>query len=307
MPATRLRTVAACLFGLALLWALIAAAGSFKQGISWPDASPLWWLALACALFLSHAFRGARIQCALSQHAPVGLWDGLRLGLVHSTAVNLLPLRGGELMYPWLAHRRFGIGRVEALASLVWMRVQDTAVLGGLALLLLPPWSWAARLAVLLLAGLAVWCAIRSARRSPPRAVTTRWQRLHHALTSGPGHSMRGWIFSAGSWCTKLLVIATVLAEVGKLPATAAWRGALGGELGALWPLQGPAGLGTYEASVWLATAWPWSGPPRAEVVAAALVAHATVWLTTVTAGSLAWWTWRPAPTTARSAASLQA
>lgn len=306
MPAARFQSIAAFLFGVALLWVLIAAAGSFQHGIPWPEASPLWWMLMAGALLASHAFRGARIHAELSRHAAVGPWDAIRLGLIHSTAVNLLPLRGGELMYPWLAHRRLGIGRVEALASLLWMRVQDAVVLGALALLLVPPWPWAVRGGLLLLVGLALAGAVRLIRRTRPQAVNTRWQRLHHALTNGPAHGAGGWVFTAASWSIKLLVVGAVLAEVAALPSATAWRGALGGELGALWPLQGPAGLGTYEASVWLATAWPWSGPPRPEVVAAALVAHATVWLTTVAAGSLAWWSWRPARTPHSAAAPAQ-
>ena len=57
------------------------------------------------------------------------------------------------------------------------------------------------------------------------------------------------------------------------LPASLALRAALGGELAGVQPLQGPAGLGTYEAGVWLASGA--QAGEQARVVAAALAVHA--------------------------------
>jgi len=73
------------------------------------------------------------------------------------------------------------------------------------------------------------------------------------------------------------------LAPLGALDAL---HGALGGEWAALLPLNGPGGLGPYEAGVWLgihADAWLYRadqlpGLQLGDLVAAALVAH-VFWL----------------------------
>jgi hypothetical protein len=72
------------------------------------------------------------------------------------------------------------------------------------------------------------------------------------------------------------------------MPIKAAFQGALGGEWAGLLPLQGPAGLGTYEAGVWLA-----AGIKDAAVVtqlpAAALLIHVFCLAVSLGAALLAW------------------
>ena len=78
---------------------------------------------------------------------------------------------------------------------------------------------------------------------------------LHHRSGSG------GWWWSAGNWLLKLMVVSALLHQLAPaelaLEAAGALRGALGGELAALIPVQGPAGLGTYEAAVWALSGVP--------------------------------------------------
>jgi hypothetical protein len=62
-----------------------------------------------------------------------------------------------------------------------------------------------------------------------------------------------GWALCAANWLVKLAVFALLLRALAPLDFAAALRGALGGELASVLPLQGPAGLGTYEAGVWAA------------------------------------------------------
>jgi hypothetical protein len=99
------------------------------------------------------------------------------------------------------------------------------------------------------------------------------------------------------------------------LDLPAGLRAALGGELGALMPLQGPAGLGTYEAGVWAGAAWHAgvagehlaSRAGVAELAGAALAVHA-LWLATgLVAAAFAALATRLLPPPARLAGAEQA
>lgn len=76
--------------------------------------APGIWLLTLAGLLGSYALRAARVQVVfdLASSAPpsrrvLGLrMDALRVILMHNAAVNLLPMRAGELSFPWLASRQ---------------------------------------------------------------------------------------------------------------------------------------------------------------------------------------------------------
>jgi len=297
-----LRQILGVLFGIGLLMALLWYSGLLSS----PAATrplPLWlWVLAPLLLLLSHGFRGARIYAELSAHGAVAPGACLRIGLLHSAAVNLVPLRGGELAYPWLVHRHTGMGRMHAVASLLRMRGQDLVVLALLGLLLLPPWPLALRLLAMatlaILVTFSLWRLRRAGRHASAGAGDSRLRQVVQALVAGGQHAVSGWVYCIASWLVKLAAVGALLAAAGGLPADAALRGGLAGELSALWPLQAPAGLGTYEAGVFLGAVWPPGGAAAPAVLAAALLAHATIWVTTVGAAAVAWigWGGLPAP-----------
>lgn len=252
--------------------------------------APIWAFAVA-GLAVSYALRTLRMQTELGRFAPVGFGRCLRLMLVHNLSVTLLPLRAGEAAYPLIVHRQFGLGLAQATASLVWLRMQDVIVLATLTALLWPglPWPWriAAVATVLVLVALLVWRArlqaastvahgdMRGDRRGRD-AVGVR-QRLRfdafmRALGDGARHTPAGWVYTLGHWSAKLYAAALILSALAGLPIGRAAAAVLAGEWAGALPVQGPAGLGTYEASVWSVLALqPGSGDP----IGAALVLHA--------------------------------
>jgi hypothetical protein len=74
-------------------------------------------------------------------------------------------------------------------------------------------------------------------------------------------------------WTLKILANGGLLAALVGLSPETALRAALGGELGGVQPVQPPAGLGAYEAGVWLAASVDGSTGPV--LVAGALAVHA--------------------------------
>ena len=102
------------------------------------------WLFLLTAL--SYVMRAVRVydwfRPRLAGQFPVVL----RLSVLHNTANNLLPMRTGEMVFPWLMRRYFGYGLLDATAVLLWIRILDMHFLGLIGILILdlrdPGWLW---------------------------------------------------------------------------------------------------------------------------------------------------------------------
>lgn len=283
-PWTRL--LLASLLGLGLLaWLLhqvdlAPLARAFAQTPPW-----LWGVALA-GLLLSYALRAERLRRewgswfaadAARGRAP-GFMDCLALFLTHNAAIVVLPLRAGEAGYPLLMQRRFGVPLAESLKSLLWLRLQDAAVLATLAAWWLPRLGPAARAgwAALLALGWALALLFGARALAALAARMTAVQRFEAAWLAHRNDRL-GWGLCAANWLVKLAVFALVLRALTPLDWAGALRGALGGELASVLPLQGPAGLGTYEAGVWAAALVGQSPAPGvgAQVAAGALALHA--------------------------------
>lgn len=307
---------------------------------------PLWaWAGGSAGVMASHVLRALRLRAEWRPRTGATLGECLRLALLHNAAVLLLPFRTGEAGYAWWLHRSWGVSLAEALHSLLWLRLQDLAVLGLLAVLLMAPLPGvypallAGVLALLLTVGLpALLRRLASqfgagvnpaggvtataaatvdgdgARRAgadtidrtaagsatptsadpaarPAGALRLAIARIVAKILQAVAARRSGassWVFAVANWSLRLLVVGGLLVSLGVLDLPTGLRAALGGELGALMPLQGPAGLGTYEAGVWAGAAWHdglagsqfTSRTAVAELAGAALAVHA-LWLAT--------------------------
>jgi Lysylphosphatidylglycerol synthase TM region len=316
------RFLVGCLLAALLLWWLLRGInpGTFwVQLQSQAQALPMWlWLAAPLGLFASYGLRAARVRSELGQVRPVSWASAWQVTLVHNAAVNLLPMRGGEFAYPYLVHKKLGVAPAESVASLVWMRLQDLLVLTTLGLMLFLPVAqifraaaaiffivFAAWLIRILRRRAATWQAASAANAG---AGWRAWIRrlllpVLAALADSARHSRASWAYCVANWGLKLLVIGGILQAAGGLSGLAGVQGALGGELAALLPIQGPSGLGTYEAGVWAGVAV--AQPPPLALPVAALLAHGIIFATALLAGLVAgvqmWLTHNLAPATQKS------
>ena len=203
----------------------------------------------------SFLFRAFRFKGEWVAHGKISLWDSLSLTFLHNAAVILVPFRVGELGYPVLVQKLLNVSLQQCIRSLLWLRFQDGIVLLSLAFLLLPFLSAELRIAGLLvvvtlcLATQKWWLRLLRSRHFLIRQVRAF---LHQR--SSPW----GWFWSAANWIVKLLVVSLMLSNLTGLDTLQTLRGALAGELSALLPLTGPAGLGTYEAGVWTGLGLTW-------------------------------------------------
>lgn len=296
----------AILISLALLAWLVTDArwegvGERLRAIGWPA------LAIVAVLFAtSYAMRGARIHGEFRHELGPGSGAArylriLRVTLVHNALVNVLPFRTGEVAFPVLLNRWFGVPTARAVVSLLWLRAQDALVVAALAAVIWPDVPLALRaLALAGIVGIAIgvpWWARRHPEASAVgERTSSRTAKLRALLARSTRRNRAGWSWTVANWTVKLVAEAWLLTlalgptplapNVTQWPIDAAALGAIGAELAAILPIQGVAGFGTFEAGA--------AALMRTQDVAlqtgleAALALHAVVLALALIAGALA-------------------
>jgi uncharacterized membrane protein YbhN (UPF0104 family) len=213
-------------------------------------------LALTFGWCLSFVCRAIRFKSEWKRHADIPFSAAFRLTVLHNAAVILVPLRVGELGYPVLVRKLIHVSWQQCIRSLLWLRFQDGFVLMAFVWLLLPLGSIQLRLIALValifvsLGTQKYWLPLLRSRHF---LIGQLRAFLHQRSDAW------GWLWSLANWSCKLLVVAIMLHQLTGLDVWQTFHGALSGELSALLPLSGPAGLGTYEAGVWGGLGLPWS------------------------------------------------
>jgi hypothetical protein len=257
---------------------------------------PAVMIALPALLLLaSHGLRALRVHDYFGQPVRGGRWACLQLVLRHNLFNNLLPMRSGELAFPVLMQRHFGVRMAVSVPGLLWFRLLDLHSIGLLALPVLAPVAPPGALAMVALAWLLLpWLFFRRGRWMMAAAVARAPARLRRVLETAmtvvpvePGRFWSSWGWTLGTWAIKLAAFAWVLMLFAPLGPGTALFGAIGGELTSVLPVHGVAGLGTYEAGV-VAALVPTGGEPTT-LVRAAVNLHLFVLGVTLIAGALAW------------------
>lgn len=240
-----------------LLLSSIMMAGLFiwldQQNADWTMLSktpPAAWVALVACLLASYLLRSARVHSELSRIQTVQKSSVLMITLTHNAAVNLMPMRTGELAYPLLLKRELGIEVKNSIPSLAWMRLQDMVVLGVIFTLLMPGLTWWLKCLLLTVGIVLLQSLLRLLRQGFVRLPRIA-SHFFEALMSSEKHAAVTWVYCSGNWTIKLLGVGMFLVLAADIHTTAAMTAALAGELSALLPVQGPANLGSYEAAVW--------------------------------------------------------
>jgi uncharacterized membrane protein YbhN (UPF0104 family) len=217
-------------------------------------------LGLMLALVLaSYAIRAVRLyvyfQTDLQGEYPLAL----KLMLQHNLANNFLPMRSGELTFPLLMSRYFGISLSRSMPALLWFRMFDLHTMALLALWALgTQWFNQRLVAVVALLWLILpwllfvfnhWllAQLHGRERGRLRGLLVR---LLEGAPADRGLLLKTWFWSLINWLVKLLAFAWLLALFAQLGIAQALLGVIGGELTSVLPIHGVAGAGTYEAGI---------------------------------------------------------
>lgn len=246
------------LFGALLLAAVLIAV---ELTLGWRALLAPWatlpaWILLAAFLLTAASYlaRAVRVRVyfasALNGRFPLVL----RLSVLHNTANNLLPMRTGEMVFPWLMRRYFGHGLLAAGASLVWIRLLDLHFLGliGVAALWIrtPNPGWLL-FALAWLGLLPLFWLVRRLELKPGDGLYRRLRGLLHLVASAApeDHWRVLWLYlwTALAWTLKFIGFALIL---GHFVPAALWQlllGVIGAELSTVLPFHGIAGSGSFE------------------------------------------------------------
>jgi len=217
----------------------------------------------------SHALRALRVFDYFRGEMRGAFALCLKLTLTHNLLNHLLPMRAGELGFPLLMSRWFGIGGVRSVSVLLWFRLLDAHTLAGFAI---AAWFWPAALP---------WFALPFFLRRKPgaaRGLASRFLRgkplavARQAVDSWPQSQaafLRAWAWTLLNWGVKIGVFAWVLRLFAEVPAAAAVTAAALGDATSILPIHGIAGAGTYEAGVVAGLTLASAIPPRTALAAA--------------------------------------
>jgi uncharacterized membrane protein YbhN (UPF0104 family) len=285
-----------------LMLAVEVTLGWGKLLAPWRTLAPSVLAALILLSALSYVLRAVRVYDWLCLGTPASGCAGrfpevLRLSVLHNTANNLLPMRAGELIFPWLMGRYFGHGFLPATAALLWIRLLDLHFLGlialGIAWLREPFWVWPAA-AVLWVAALGLlgvvgrlgagWAQMQGGRLR--RTAGKALRLLAAAAPSSHVRVARVYLWTALTWVTKFLAFATLLRHFLPVDLWRALVGVMGAELSSVLPFHGIAGSGSYELAA-MAALVPAGVDPKA-ALAGAVNLHLFVLGITLLLGALA-------------------
>jgi hypothetical protein len=212
-------------------------------------------VALLGATYVIRAFRVYRYF-----HFRSGFARCLRLLVTHTLLVNLLPMRAGEFAFPVLMSRYFAIPIRRSLPALLWLRALDLHVLLCIRIALVAATQAAPVSGIALVVG-TVWLALPFAAyplsqplmRFAARKDTKPYELLQSAVSAIPETLVRlveDWLLTMVNWIIKLAVFSWIILAFSGENYVASLAGAIGGEVGSMLPVQGIAGIGTYEAGV---------------------------------------------------------
>ena len=234
---------------LLLDWRRVLAAWSV-----FPPAELVIGVVLAC---VTYALRSLRFYCYFSHRYALDGRRLLRLTLHHNFLNNLLPARSGEISFPVLMKRYFGVPWRVTAPALLWLRLLDlhTVLTPGVSALLWQQGETGWLIAFLLLWPCLPWLvyAIRGRLSRLARKNKTLhwvWLRLAEGFPRSPAQFVWSWGLTWANWLVKLLVLAWILSTLLTLNPAVAIIGVILGELTAILPIHAPAGIGSYEAGV---------------------------------------------------------
>jgi uncharacterized membrane protein YbhN (UPF0104 family) len=245
------------LIGCLLLAAVIAGV-SFTVGwgsllAPWRDLSPGELLPLLLLSAASYGLRAVRVYDYFRPRFRGRFPTVLRLSVLHNSANNLLPMRAGEIIFPWLMGRYFGHGVLDATVALVWIRLLDLHALGLIGILTLslrqPSWVWS----LAALAWLGLLPLVDRARRLLPGTSGRLVRFLRMAAEAAPASEarvLRVYLWTALIWASKFAAFAALLHHFLPVPLWLVLTGVMGAELSSVLPFHGVAGSGSYELAM---------------------------------------------------------
>jgi len=251
---------------------------------------PSW---LGCFVFfglpITYLLRGWRVAYEFRDYPELTLLKSIQVVLWHNASVNFLPFRSGEVAFPILLHRIAQVPMVRAVASLMHLRMQDASTVLLLAIAFWPNLEGSTRLLMsLTLLGLLIgfyrWLKAPANWQNSSFVIKRYLSSLRLAMATGNPNPLQSWLLTLSNWLIKISVQAALYCVLAKIDLFAGVLATISSEVSAFSPLQGIAGIGTFEVSSALAMyadGVPWDkGIQIAAIVHLIMLCSAFFWTT---------------------------
>ena len=276
----------------ALAWWVHDSIGWITLLRPWLAFPPGELIVLVVLTALSYLTRAARLYDLYSPRLPAPFLLYLRINVLHTTVLNLLPMRTGEAAFPLMMKRYFSERYASSIANLLWLRVADFWILLWLGLLV-----FAVRGPVLLwvpvVLGLMLPLLLQPLRAKILSVTAGRENRLADLLRILVGglpqrfsDYLRLLMWTVLTWSLKLAAFVSVAGYFVDAPMSTLVPGIIAAEISNALPIQGVAGFGNYEAAMVLGSSL--SALPAEALLAAAVNLHLFILACTLVFGALA-------------------
>ncbi len=232
-------------------------------------------LLLFAGMIVTYLLRALRVYYEFGDATRGRFAACLQLVLTHNALVNVLPMRAGELSFPVLLKREFGVPMMRSGGSLLWLRAQDAIILAALSIVVWPGLDPLMRIAGVFLLIIGGILLPHVAQRLLSQFSTGKLGTICAALAESAHHARIGWLWTIANWVVKLTVLSQLFAQLLAVDWQVGAAGAVGGELAAILPVQGVAGIGSYEVGA--AAALKLSGVAWVDGLKAAFSLHLLV------------------------------
>jgi len=220
---------------------------------------PIWLISYVFfGLLTTYLLRGWRVAYEFRSYEKLSIKKCIQIVLWHNASVNLMPMRSGELVFPLLLQRVAQVPIQESLTSLLFLRFQDACTVLMLCLVFWPTLELHERFLLGLVVIAAAWIFQHWAK-SPSTwhesslGIKKRLAPLREALARGLPHAKLSWLLTVTNWLIKISVQALLYCHLLGVEFPLGVTATISTEFAAFSPLQGIAGIGTFEASSALA------------------------------------------------------
>lgn len=276
----------------ALAWWVHDSIGWIALLRPWLAFPPGELIVLVVLTALSYLTRAARLYDLYSPRLPAPFLLYLRINVLHTTVLNLLPMRTGEAAFPLMMKRYFSERYASSIANLLWLRVADFWILLWLGLLVFavggPALLW-----VPVVLGLVLPLLLQPLRAKILSVTEGREHRLASLLRILVGglpqrfsDYLRLLMWTVLTWSLKLAAFVSVAGYFVDAPMSTLVPGIIAAEISNALPIQGVAGFGNYEAAMVLGSSL--SALPAEALLAAAVNLHLFILACTLVFGALA-------------------
>lgn len=205
-------------------------------------------------LLTTYILRGWRVAYEFRAYDTLTLLGAIKIVLWHNATLNLLPFRSGELVFPLLLNKMAKVPVLSAVTSLIYLRFQDACTVLMIAICVWPGLAIPSRLMLAIALVVAAilfqkWAKSTATWRESTWALKRRLSALRDALAEGNPQAGLSWVLTIANWLIKISIQAVLYVNLLPLDFSVGVLATLSSEFAALLPIQGVAGLGTFEAS----------------------------------------------------------